>query len=379
MAKIYSIILCICIFGLLPFSAHAATLSVSPSSGTYEVGERITLKVLVSGGSTSLNAVSGTLSLPSSVFSIESVSKVGSVLNFWVTEPAFSASKGTVSFEGVSLGGFQGDQGTVVTVTVRAIAPGQGSVSFSSGHILANDGQGTEVMNGMRGAAFSIVKPVQKVVPPKKEIPKVTPVEVQPEITKVLEVLLTPPEIARGVQKGRMSIVGRSVVPKTQVVVTFVAQDTSKVFIVTTTDNDGRFEIPVPTSLKRGIYSVSAVIVKGEDKQSDTSNALLIEVGSIISDMSWEAQIAFILLILIILYLLLRINFHFRNIRSKIRRDVSEAENTLHESFDVLRKDMTERVHEKTLAATRKEVNEITKDINTAENTIHKEIKDIGK
>lgn len=148
----------IALFLLLPATSFAATLSLSPASGSYAVGDRITVKVLVSSPSASVNAVSGELSFSSSVLSVESVSKTASILNFWPIEPSISQSAGTVNFEGIAISGFQGSAGTVVSATFRAVREGTGKISFDNGQILANDGQGTDITSGLSGASFTITK-----------------------------------------------------------------------------------------------------------------------------------------------------------------------------------------------------------------------------
>ena len=151
------------VFFLAPIFVSGATLSVTPSNGTFEVGDRVPVRVLVSGGE-SINAISSELNIPTSIFSIESVSKAGSALNFWVSEPFYSNSTGVVKFEGVTLGGFQGNTGTVVTIYLRAIKVGSGKINFVSGQVLANDGLGTNVTQGIFGANFTINENTKPVV-----------------------------------------------------------------------------------------------------------------------------------------------------------------------------------------------------------------------
>lgn len=151
------------VFGVLvflllatPSISSAASLSLSPSAGSYNVGDTIAVKVLVSSPSESANAVSGTLSFPYSIFTAESVLKSGSILNFWPSEPTISQSDGTATFEGVALSGYQGSTGVVVTVVLRTTRAGEGNISFKSGQILANDGKGTDITSGLIGAAFTV-------------------------------------------------------------------------------------------------------------------------------------------------------------------------------------------------------------------------------
>ena len=95
---------------LSPLATQAATLYFSPSSGNYDVGKTITVSVYVSSPDEAVNAVSASLSVPSDLYSIVSASSVGSVINFWVSQPTVSGN--TVSFEGVVLNpGYQGTAG----------------------------------------------------------------------------------------------------------------------------------------------------------------------------------------------------------------------------------------------------------------------------
>lgn len=338
-------------------NVSAATLSVSPTSGTFEVGDRITVRILVSSGSP-INAISGVVSFPTTLFSIESVSKSGSILNFWVSEPNFSQGAGILHFEGVTLGGFNGGVGTVVTASLRAVKPGSGSVSFQSGQVLANDGQGTNVTNGMTGATYSIepatTEPKPQLAPPELE-------EAQPRPT------LESPEIALTTKYGEQAIYGTSNYPNTQVLLTFVSQGGVKIFITGTTDNLGQFTLLVPKTLKRGTYKVYAIIIRNDLSNSRTSNEITIHIGNFISDIGWEIRLALLLLILALIYLLVRSYYYLKKnkkLRFFVKKEAQEAENIVHKSFKILREDVG---HNK----------QIKKDLDDAENLISKEIEDI--
>lgn len=384
MAKAYQIViifLFVVIF--LPSLASAATLSISPASGTYEVGERVVVKVLVSSSDVQFNAVSGALSFPPSIFQIESVSKASSVLNFWVSEPAFSKTANTVKFEGISLGGFQGFSGTVVTVALRAINPGSGNIAFQSGQVLANDGQGTDITGNLSGGNFTVKEGTIKPLPPKQESPTVPVVE--PERESEPEIIqpkptLEAPEIMLGKNYGVESIQGRSDYAKAQTLVTFTAVDGVKVFIIGTADEKGAFSTLIPNSLKHGSYTVSAVMIKEDKTNSEASNTLVVTVGHIFSDISWQIWIVIVFLILSIIYLLVRSYDHFgkeRNRINKLKNEVKDAENVIHKSFDLLREDVIDYDNQKLSNSEHKRMSSIKKDIMDAEKIITKEIKDI--
>jgi len=372
-AKVFSVIIFLLSFIFLPSIAEAAALSISPGTGSFEVGNRVTLRVIAT-SNVPFNAISSVLSFPSSIFSVESVSKAGSVLNFWVTEPILSKAGGTIKFEGVALGGFEGSTGTVVTVNLRAIKVGEGKFSFQSGQILANDGEGTDITGNLTGATFSVKEATAKPITPK---PKPEP---EPEIileTPQPKPSLEPPEIMLGFKYGASAIIGTSDYPHAQALITFVAEDGTKVFILGVADADGGFNILVPSSLKRGTYTATAVMIKEDKTNSDTSNAIVIEIGNIFSDVGWYIWLLLVLLILTIIYLILRTHVHFKNTSDSTRNELHKAENVIHKSFDILREDVTEYDKKERTLAEHKKMSGIKKDISDAEKVIIKEIKDI--
>jgi hypothetical protein len=120
-----------------------------------------------------VNAVSGTLAFPTDKLQVTSVSKSGSILTIWVQDPSFSNSQGTVDFEGVVPNpGFKGSSGTAVTVTFKVVGTGTANIRYSSGSILANDGYGTNILNTLVPASFTLT--------PKAAAPAVTQPEPEP-------------------------------------------------------------------------------------------------------------------------------------------------------------------------------------------------------
>jgi hypothetical protein len=143
-------------------AANGASISFSPSSGSFDVGSTFSVRVLVSSPGVSMNAVSGVVSFPSDKISVISVSKTNSIVNLWVQDPSFSNVQGTVNFEGIVLNpGFAGSNGQVITITFRTTAPGISLLSFLSGSVLANDGSGTNILDpdGLGSAQFAINVP----------------------------------------------------------------------------------------------------------------------------------------------------------------------------------------------------------------------------
>lgn len=141
----------------VPAVIHAASLRFSPSTLSRTVGSTFSVSVYVSSVDEAINAASGVVTFPKGLLEVVGVSKANSVMNLWVQEPSFSNANGTVNFEGIALNpGFKGNTGNIVTITFRARSSGQATVRFSSGSVLANDGAGTDVLNDLGTASFSL-------------------------------------------------------------------------------------------------------------------------------------------------------------------------------------------------------------------------------
>jgi hypothetical protein len=95
-----------------PVSIFASDLLIVPDEESVQVDENLSLLVSVNSTDNSIKNVSGVINFPSDKLEITSVSKSGSIVDFWITEPFFSNNNGTLEFEGVILdGGFKGING----------------------------------------------------------------------------------------------------------------------------------------------------------------------------------------------------------------------------------------------------------------------------
>lgn len=153
----FSLIAAGLLFFSRPADAQAATLFLSPSSGSPTVSDTFSVNVDVSSTDRAINAFAGTLKFSSQVLEVVSLSKSGSVASLWVQDPSYSNDSGTINFEGVVLSpGFTGSGGKILTIAFRAKAAGAGLVSFTSGSVLANDGQGTNILSGLGSATYTV-------------------------------------------------------------------------------------------------------------------------------------------------------------------------------------------------------------------------------
>ncbi len=145
-------------FFLLPSATLAATLGLSPANTTVGAGSTITETVFVSSADQAMNAISGTISFPTDLLQVVSVSKANSVLSLWVQEPVFSNTDGTISFSAVVPNpGYIGSRGQVLSIQFRGRKQGTATVTFSpSSQVLANDGNGTDILTASNAATITV-------------------------------------------------------------------------------------------------------------------------------------------------------------------------------------------------------------------------------
>ena len=149
------------IFLLLPISARAAaSLYFSPAARSIAVGQTMAVTVGVSSADQAMNAASADISFPTNRLQVLSISESNSIISLWVRNPSFanSGATGNIHFEGIVLNpGFTGAAGALVRVTFQAIGAGDAPVTFSEGSVLANDGNGTSILDSLGTADFTVV------------------------------------------------------------------------------------------------------------------------------------------------------------------------------------------------------------------------------
>jgi hypothetical protein len=174
--KNYFLFLLFSILCVLPATASAATLRLGgPSSAS--VGGTFNVPVLLTtAAGESANAVSGTVTYPANLLTLVSISKAGSIITLWPSEPTQTTA--SADFEGVILNpGYSGSGGTVVTLTFQAKAVGTAAVAFTDASVLANDGNATPILTGTSPTSIAIAAPsvapaIPAPVAPVKTTPK---------------------------------------------------------------------------------------------------------------------------------------------------------------------------------------------------------------
>lgn len=179
---IFSVLFSVALFAA---SALAADIRLAPASGSHGTNQDFTVDVRISAPDESINAAQGKLQFDPSVLQVKSISREGSVFNFWLQEPTFSNSAGTIEFIGGVPSGISGASLKILTVTFTGKAIGSSTVVFSSASITAADGSGTDVVGEATGAQFFVTSGVgQPTTPGVPTPPPSTPAPVgQPTST----------------------------------------------------------------------------------------------------------------------------------------------------------------------------------------------------
>ncbi len=100
---------------------------------------------------TPVNATGGTVTFPSDIVAMSSLSRTSSIIDLWSEEPVVSNDDGTVRFSGGIIGphvGENGNRGQVFVLNMRAMKEGKATLRVKDGELLANDGSGDNTLTG---------------------------------------------------------------------------------------------------------------------------------------------------------------------------------------------------------------------------------------
>ena len=141
-------------------SAQAATLSVSPSGGTFSVGSTYNVSILLNTEGESINVIDIGLRFPSDKIQLISPSTGQSIVEVWTSPPRFNNQKGEIKLQGGIPGGINVSRGLVTNLTFRVKQVGTATLRFEDvSRVLLNDGKGTDVLKDIRSGIYDFVLP----------------------------------------------------------------------------------------------------------------------------------------------------------------------------------------------------------------------------
>lgn len=156
---------------LLPVCVDAATLSVGSGNSQIAVGSTVVAYVQVDSEGVAINNAEGTLTFPTDIFDVVSVSQSPSIFTLWIQSPSYGG--GGVSFNGgLPAPGYTGSNGRLFSVTLRAKAPGVAALAVAGGAVRANDGLGTDVLRTSNAAIVTVAAPAAAPAPAVQEVSK---------------------------------------------------------------------------------------------------------------------------------------------------------------------------------------------------------------
>lgn len=137
---------------------NGATITITPASGQYTVGQTMTVDFLLSTPQQAANAASVDLKFPQDKMRVTNLSKDSSIISYWVSEPSFSNTTGVVNFEGIIPNpGFQGSNAPLLTISFEILDVGTAPLNITDGSVLANDGNGTEILTNLGTANYTFI------------------------------------------------------------------------------------------------------------------------------------------------------------------------------------------------------------------------------
>ncbi len=134
-----------------------AEIFTTPRSGNFIVGSTFETPIYINTNNNNINAINVKISFDSSKLSIVNPSGGKSIFGIWVEPPSYDNKKGQASLVGIIPGGIVTSSGLIATISFKAIAPGEATVTvtnYSSANL--NDGLGSDVKLSFSGSQYSI-------------------------------------------------------------------------------------------------------------------------------------------------------------------------------------------------------------------------------
>ena len=126
---------------LVPTGAFAAQISFQAIPAKVGVGDRVQVNVLLD-SAVPTNAFSGVVSYSQATIEPVALSDGDSIVSLWITHPTLSTTDASISFVGITPGGFSGTKGKLFSIVFRAKSTGTARVSLRENEVLRNDGAG---------------------------------------------------------------------------------------------------------------------------------------------------------------------------------------------------------------------------------------------
>lgn len=131
------------IFGMTASETHAAVIKFETKEAIVQVGEILTVQVLLDTQDEEINAVETLVQYSQETLTLSRVLDGDSAVTLWVQEPMIR-DDGSILFSGITPGGLKGDNIILLTLEFRVTKEEVGKLFFGETQLLLHDGLGTE-------------------------------------------------------------------------------------------------------------------------------------------------------------------------------------------------------------------------------------------
>jgi hypothetical protein len=139
---------------------RAATLTVSPASGTFVVGSTFNVSILLDTENETVNAVELSLLFPPDKLQVVSPSTGQSIVDIWTGPPSYNNQTGVITLRGGIPGGINVSKGLVTTLTFLVTRVGRAALKFGDQtRVLLHDGKGTDALREAGSGVYELVLP----------------------------------------------------------------------------------------------------------------------------------------------------------------------------------------------------------------------------
>jgi len=141
---------------LFSSQAHAATFELALNKDIVNAKDDITVLVTINSEGQNINTAQSTISFPSNLLEVSKIDHTNSVFTFWLQEPIFDNTKGTITFVGGALSGLNGAGLKIMQIGFKVKGSGTGRLGVTDGAITASDGTGSNVYTTSKGLDINI-------------------------------------------------------------------------------------------------------------------------------------------------------------------------------------------------------------------------------
>lgn len=140
--------------------ARAATLSIQPSSGTFQVGSTFDVSLYLDTQGQTVNAVEAFVRFdPDKLQIVSSIADL-SIIDLWVDQPKYNNRDGTIELRGGIPKGVNTTDGLITKLRFRVKGIGTAVVKFTDeSRVLLHDGKGTDALYETRNTVYQLVLP----------------------------------------------------------------------------------------------------------------------------------------------------------------------------------------------------------------------------